>query len=67
MKTCRMCGGELSTRRIPFGRLGGIELPNSCDCEVSRITLRYQNTGKVDNPDTERDVHDWKKRQAKAD
>lgn len=50
MKTCRQCQTEIKPRRIVFGRAGAIEL-ECCECEASRLALKYENTGKADNRD----------------
>lgn len=48
MKTCRQCGTEILKRRIPFGRAGKIEI-ECCECEATKLALKYENTGPADN------------------
>jgi hypothetical protein len=45
---CRDCKTELEKRRIPFGRVGYVEII-CCECEAMRLTLKYSNTGPADN------------------
>lgn len=40
---CGDCETPLIQRRIVFGKLGYIEMV-CCECEASRLTLKYANT-----------------------
>lgn len=40
---CKHCDSEIKRRRIPFGRVGFIEL-QCCQCEATRLTIKYSNT-----------------------
>jgi hypothetical protein len=42
---CRQCQTELMKRQVLFGRAGAIEIV-CCECQASRIALKYSNTGK---------------------
>jgi hypothetical protein len=46
--TCKRCQTEVMVRKIPFGRVGYVEM-EMCECEALRLTLKYQNSGKADN------------------
>lgn len=46
--TCKRCQSEIMVRKIPFGRVGYVEM-EMCECEALRLTLKYQNSGKADN------------------
>jgi hypothetical protein len=40
---CEYCKTEIEPRQVVFGRVGKIEI-NTCECEASRLTLKYENT-----------------------
>lgn len=41
--TCPTCKTEIEPRRILFGKAGKIEV-SACECEASRLTLKYENS-----------------------